>query len=920
MRAVIWLSLGLLAGCEAPPCADPATCDQDEDGVVQETDCDDLDPDVGGPVSWYGDCDEDGVAGELAVVACEAPILRPCDGLGTWRGQDEPRGDCDDLDPALAAEGEWYADCDGDGATGEPTSILCGPPADWCQVIQPVGGWFDHPTEAEADCDDEDDTVTDDAPWYPDCDGDGVASEDSTLSCGAPNLAVCGGAAPAGGWTADPPASADCDDEDPGADEVQTWYADCDGDGVPAGTGAASCGPSASACGGLPPAGAWTTTPPSIVDCDDGAVAIAGPLLWRPDCDGDGVASGAGLTGCVEPLSPCTGGAPAAGWVHDPGAPVDCDDSDSTTSELTDWAIDCDGDLWTQPDPVASCGIPASGCPGGAPFMALPFELSLYPDDCDDTRMDASVVGDWAIDCDGDGFFAEAAVAACGRPLIPCDGGAALGAVVPSGIDPLDDCDDAAAATFPGAPEVCDDNVDQDCSGADRPCPPPTITLTAEPLLTGAEAGDQAGSRLIVADLDGDGADDLIVGSPDMTDRSHSKIHVVYGPITPPLDLATVSTRIEGRAGLCVGLSMAVGDLDDDGDLDLAAQDWCYRPSTYDVGRVLTFVDLPAAPRSADDHATVIYPAADRRISFALAFGDLVGGPEDDLVLQSSRTASNTSTRGDVYVLQTPLPTTVFLPTSGAIHGPPADSQNVFGEAFTVDRTDPDGDGWDELYVTGVYLDPVSDGWIDRYGGVLRFPGPIDLTPGEALTKAQHAVYGWHRCARDGVDVRLADISGDGVPEVLTGSRYDLVGPASGGTPCDFTTGPGFAYPIERGFSGIAWSSDVAAGRHLVGQGGIGEVGGIGDFNGDGVDDFAVADTVSTGFGQFTTFYLFMGPWEGVLSLADARYEVEAGTYGFSGFEAGDVDGDGLSDLLLQTTRYPSTAESRGAVFVVYGR
>lgn len=36
-----------------------------------------------------------------------------------------------------------------------------------------------------------------------------------------------------------------------------------------------------------------------------------------------------------------------------------------------------------------------------------------------------------------------------------------------------DDCDDADALVFPGAKEVCGDEVDQDCSGDDEVCPDP---------------------------------------------------------------------------------------------------------------------------------------------------------------------------------------------------------------------------------------------------------------------------------------------------------------------------------------------------------------------------------------------------------------------------------------------------------------
>jgi len=184
-----------------------------------------------------------------------------------------------------------------------------------------------------------------------------------------------------------------------------------------------------------------------------------------PDQDGDGHAAPEGeyglCDGASEPGDDCDdsdpGIFPGAEEVCD-GADQDCDGEFDEGATAT-WYADLDGDGFGDPAaPQTACEQPegsvedASDCddadaqvhPGAAE------RCDGVDQDCDGA-IDEEVQTTWYADADGDGF-GDAAVTT--EDCDPDEGWVA----------DASDCNDADAAIFPGAAEVCD-GVDQDCDG-----------------------------------------------------------------------------------------------------------------------------------------------------------------------------------------------------------------------------------------------------------------------------------------------------------------------------------------------------------------------------------------------------------------------------------------------------------------------
>jgi MYXO-CTERM domain-containing protein len=348
-------------------------------------------------------------------------------------GDGVPRAeDCDDADPAVGAPVALaYEDLDGDGVGGVGRTFCPGEPSvasgGDCDDADPAR----YPGAAEVcdgddeDCDADVDEGLPTADWYLDGDGDGWgAGASAGRSCAAPGpgYADQGGDCDDGVAGVSPGAAEVCDGDDEdcdgGVDEglpAVLGFTDGDGDGWGAGAGLpGTC--SAAPAGTVAQAG----------DCDDGAAGVnpgavevcdgvdqdcvggaddgLATVVVYADGDGDGYGVGAGAATCA---GVGLGEAMVGG---------DCDD----------------GAAGVNPGAVEVCDGADQDCVGGADDGLA--TVVVYPDG------------------DGDGYGVGAGAATCA--------GVGLGEATVGG-----DCDDGAAGVNPGAVEVLDDAVDDDCDG-----------------------------------------------------------------------------------------------------------------------------------------------------------------------------------------------------------------------------------------------------------------------------------------------------------------------------------------------------------------------------------------------------------------------------------------------------------------------
>ncbi len=468
------------------------------------------------------------------------------------------------------------------------------------------------------------------------------------------------------------------------------------------------------------------------------------------------------------------------------------------------------------------------------------------------------------------------------------------------------------------------------------------VSFTEEWALTSGAPNALLNARVSPAgDVNGDGFGDVLIGAPLYTNGEFNE-GAVFVYLGSDSGLAGTTQRfIEGNiAGAALGAYLdTAGDVNGDGYDDIVVGSPTYANGESSEGRALVYLGSAAGIEAApawsfeSDIAQVNFG---RRVAGS---GDVNADGYDDILVSAPELANGQNGEGRVYLFLGSESGPALSPSwtyesnilggragwglgcAGDVNGdgyadivfdvgtnnPAFGAVHVFfggetGPGAGPDRSFPSGAGafGDMVYTAG---DLNGDGSSDLVAGdatASSQTGKITILGGVEAGSVFPVLaerYGAQTGEQFGFDCRSAgDVNGDGFGDVIVGApRYDNGSTDEGAV---------------RVYLGRAGALNLSPAWSPQGPQTLSEFGAAvaqGDWNGDGYTDIAVgaqdydAGATNTGavFVYYGGFFGYAGGWSLLLTGAQAN-----GYFGYAVANAGDIDNDGCDELIVGEPYY----------------
>ena len=414
----------------------------------------------------------------------------------------------------------------------------------------------------------------------------------------------------------------------------------------------------------------------------------------------------------------------------------------------------------------------------------------------------------------------------------------------------------------------------------------PGLTSASNPSISLTGAGFFGASVASAGDVNGDGFSDIIIGEPIFSGSGQAFVYTSnYAAITAATAAVTLTVAADADFGISVA---SAGDVNGDAFADVIVGD--------NNGNAYVYTGSATGAST-----TVAYTLTGGGLGNSVASaGDVNGDGYSDVVVGSTST-------GSAYTYQGGPTTVATASTIVPIQGQNAGDQFGYGVASAGDVN---GDGYSDVIIgANGYVGGLSGTNLGAFYLYLGGPSGLSTTPAGGTPFSGPGFN-----ANFGMSVASAgDVNGDGYGDVVIGG-YGYVNGGDGNTGIAYVFF-GSSIGLQTGTPQIINNPVGPDPDSFFGY----SVAGIGDINADGYGDVAISAPEenlggNTGQGQV---YIYQGSASGLVTASPSIITTPTPggfTYfGYSVSAAGDVNGDGYSDVVV------GSAPNANAAYVFLG-